>query len=83
MEALGLTEEQAGKVNDHKSGETQRFQEVMMKNQGSGMAKALKKLRTDSATELAAILTEAQRLKFKEIIGPECKAATKRADSVF
>lgn len=83
MAALELTPDQVSQIETHKRGEMQRLQQTLMKNQGSGVTKAMKKLREDSSAELLAILTEAQKAKFKELIGPESKAATKRAESVF
>lgn len=80
---LALTEEQVGKIEEHRSGDAGRMMEAMQSGGGSKMANAIKKVKAESAKILIGFLTPEQAAKYKEALGPESKAAKRMSDQVF
>lgn len=80
---LGLSEEQIGKLNEWKKGESERMMALVQASRSpNAMKEARKKIKADDEAAILGALLPEQVEKYKAALGPECKAAKKMSDTL-
>jgi len=79
QKTLGLNDQQVGKIDEIKDGESTHMAEIMQQNQRNpkAMQKKMKEARAERDAALLKILTEDQAAKLKDLQGPPSEAAKK------
>lgn len=81
---LGLSEEQAAKLDSWKAGEGERMMALMDTGGNPHKLKdARKKLKDDDDKNIKGVLLPDQLTKYKTALGAECKAAKRLSDMMF
>ena len=80
---IGLSEEQVGKLDDWRKGESSRMMALVSASRSpNAMKEPRKKMRADDEAAILGVLLPGQVEKYKSAIGPESKAAKRMAELV-
>ncbi len=80
---LGLSEEQIGKLNEWKRGESERMMALVQASRSpNAMKEARKKIKADDETAILGVLLSEQVERYKAALGPESKAARRMSETL-